>query len=187
MFALLAEVKLCCGGNREVAFMDSQKELISEFDREMAKTRKTLDAIPDNADYNYKPHPKSMSLGRLAGHLTDFAGDWGLHTLTKDKVEFGGDQKFEPYVPKSKAALLERFDNALKETREALLKTNGDTWDRNWKFVYGGTAYIDRPKHQVFREAVLDHMIHHRGQMSVYLRLLDAKVPGAYGPSADEM
>ncbi len=167
--------------------MDAQKELIAEFDRETAKTRKMLEAIPDGADWSYKPHPKSMSLGHLAGHLTDFAGDWGLHTLTKDKVEFGGDQKFEPYIPKSRAELLERFDRSLKGTREALVATTGDKWDRNWKFVYAGTAWIDQPKHQVFREAVLDHMIHHRGQMSVYLRLLNAKVPGAYGPSADEM
>lgn len=167
--------------------MDTQKELIAEFDREAAKTRKVLEAIPDGADWTYKPHPKSMTLGRLAGHLTDFVGDWGLHTLTKDKVEFGGDQKFEPYIPKSRAALLEKFDENLKGTREALVNTTGATWDRNWKFVYGGTAYIDEPKHQVFREAVLNHMIHHRGQMSVYLRLLNAKVPGTYGPSADEM
>ena len=167
--------------------MDAQKELIAEFDRESSKTRRMLDAIPEGADFSFKPHPKSMSLGHLAGHLTDFAGDWGLHTLTKDKVEFGGDQKFEPYIPSSKAALLEKFDNALKGTREALVNTTGDAWDRNWKFVYAGTAYIDQPKHQVFREAVLDHMIHHRGQLSVYLRLLGAKVPGVYGPSADEM
>lgn len=167
--------------------MDAQKELIAEFDREAAKTRKMLDAIPEGADFSFKPHPKSMSLGHLAGHLTDFAGDWGLHTLTQDKVEFGADQKFEPYIPVSKAALLERYDKALVGTRAALVKTNGEMWDRNWKFVYAGTTWIDQPKHQVFREAVLDHMIHHRGQLSVYLRLMNAKVPGAYGPSADEM
>jgi uncharacterized damage-inducible protein DinB len=171
----------------EVAIVDAQKELIAEFDREAAKTRKMLEALPAGVDFTYKPHPKSMSLGHLAGHLTDFAGEWAMGTLTKDKVEFGGDQKWEPYIPASKAALLEKFDKELVGTREALVKTTGDTWDRNWKFVYAGTAYIDQPKHQVFREAVLDHMIHHRGQMSVYLRLLNAKVPGTYGPSADEM
>ncbi len=167
--------------------MDAQKELIAEFDREAAKTRKIFEAIPDGADFNYKPHPKSMSLGHLAGHLTDFAGEWAMGTLTQDKIEFGPDRQWKPYVPESKAELLEKFDRELKGTREALMKTTGDAWDRNWKFVYAGTAYIDQPKHQVFREAVLDHMIHHRGQMSVYLRLLDAKVPGTYGPSADEM
>ncbi len=167
--------------------MDSQKELITEFDREMAKTRKTLEAIPDGADFNYKPHPKSMSLGRLAGHLTDFAGEWAMSTLTQDKIEFGADREWKPYVPESRAALLEKFDKELKGTREALVATTGDKWDRNWKFVYAGTPFIDQPKHEVFREAVLNHMIHHRGQMNVYLRLLNAKVPGVYGPSADEM
>lgn len=167
--------------------MDFQKDLIAEFDREAAKTRKMLDAIPDGADFSYKPHAKSMSLGRLAGHLTDFVGEWATGTLTKDKVEFGPDRKFEPYVPGSKAALLEKFDKQLAATRAALVATTGDKWNRNWKFVYMGTAYIDEPKHQVFREAVLNHMIHHRGQLSAYLRMLNAKVPGVYGPSADEM
>lgn len=167
--------------------MDAQKELIAEFDREAANTRKMLDAIPADADFNFKPHPKSMSLGRLASHLTDFVGDWAMSTLTKDKLEFPAGHKWEPWVPASKAALLARFDEQLAGSRAALIATNGDAWDRNWKFVYGGQAWIDQPKHQVFRDAVMNHMIHHRGQLTVYLRLLNAKVPGTYGPSADEM
>ncbi len=167
--------------------MDAQKELIAEFDRETAKTRKMLDAIPADADFNYKPHPKSMSLGRLAGHLTDFSGDWALTTLTKDKLEFAADHKWDPYVPASKAAVLEKFDKQLGETRAALVATTGEKWDRKWQFIFGGQAWIDEPKHQVFREMVMNHMIHHRGQLSVYLRLLGAKIPGIYGPSADEM
>ncbi len=75
--------------------MDAQKELIAEFDREAANTRKMLDAIPADADFNFKPHPKSMSLGRLAGHLTDFSGEWARSTLTKDKIEFGCGQQLE--------------------------------------------------------------------------------------------
>jgi len=167
--------------------MDYQKDLIAEFDHETAKTRKLLDAIPDNADWNFKPHPKSMSLGRLAGHLTDFVGEWAMGTLTKDKVEFGPDSKWEPYVPASKADLLGKFDKELAATRTALVATTGDKWDKNWQFLWGGTAYINDPKHKVFRESVLNHMIHHRGQLTVYLRLIGAKVPGVYGPSADEM
>ena len=167
--------------------MDAQKELIAEFDREAARTRKMLEAIPADADFNYKPHPKSMSLGRLAGHLTDFSGDWALTTLTKDKLEFPADHKWDPYVPASKAAVLEKFDKQLGETHAALVATTGEAWDRKWQFIFGGQAWIDQPKHQVFREMVLNHMIHHRAQLSVYLRLLGAKVPGMYGPSADEM
>ena len=167
--------------------MDAQKALVVEFDRETGKTRKMLDAIPADADWNFKPHPKSMSLGRLAGHLTDFVGDWGNHTLTMDKLEFAADHKWEPFAPTSKVELLEKFDKQLVGTRAALVATTGDAWDRNWKFVFGGTAWIDDTKYNVFRETVLNHMIHHRGQLTVYLRLIGAKVPGIYGPSADEM
>ena len=167
--------------------MDFQKDLISEFDSETAMTRKMLDAIPENVDWNFKPHPKSMSIGQLAGHLSDFAGDWAISTLTKDKIEMGPDSHFEPYIPKSKAELLGKFDKELASTRAALVATTGDVWEKNWKFSWMGTVYIDGPKYKVFRGPVLNHMVHHRGQMSVFLRLMGAKVPGTYGPSADEM
>ncbi len=167
--------------------MDFQKDLIVEFDSEAANTRKMLDAVPADADWNFKPHAKSMSLGRLTGHLTDFVGEWAMGTLTKDKVEFGADHKWEPFVPASKKELLEKFDKNLAGTRAALVATTGAAWDRNWQFVYAGTAYLNDPKHKIFRDAVLNHMIHHRGQLCVYLRLMGAKVPGIYGPSADEM
>ncbi len=167
--------------------MDFQKDLIAEFDSEAAKTRKMLEAIPADADFNFKPHPKSMSLGRLAGHLTDFVGEWALATLTKDKLEFAPDHKWEAFVPAITKELLERFDKGLAETRAVLVATTGDAWERNWQFVFAGTAYINDAKHKVFRGTVLNHMIHHRGQLTVYLRLIGAKVPGVYGPSADEM
>ena len=167
--------------------MDAQKELIAEFDREAGKTRKMLDAIPADADFGYKPHAKSMALGQLAGHVTDMTGDWGIHTLTLDKLEFAADHKWEPFVPKSKQEILDRFDAGLKKTRAELEGISPDKWDRNWKFVFGGQAWIDQPKHQVFRELVMNHMIHHRAQLGLYLRMMGAKVPGMYGPSADEM
>jgi len=167
--------------------MDAPKALIAEFDREAAKTRRMLEAIPVDADFNFKPHPKSMSLGRLAGHLTDFVGDWGNHTLTLDKLEFAADHKWEQWVPANRAAVLEKFDRELPKTRAALVALSPENWDNNWQFVFGGKAWIDDTKYNVFRETVLNHMIHHRGQLTVYLRLLGAKVPGVYGPSADEM
>jgi uncharacterized damage-inducible protein DinB len=171
----------------EVAGMDAQKELIAEFDREAARTRKMLDAIPSDADFSYKPHAKSMSLGHLAGHVTDMTGEWGLLVLTKDKVEFPADHKWTPYIPASKAALLEKFDAELPKTRSALVAVAPEQWDQNWQFVFGGHAWIDEPRHLVFRDSVLGHMVHHRAQLGVYLRLIGAKIPGMYGPSADEM
>jgi len=167
--------------------MNYQKDLLAEFDRETAKTRKLFEAIPADVDFTYKPHPKSMDLGHLAGHLTDMTGDWALFTLTKDKLEFAADHKWDPYVPASKQALLERLDRDLPKVRKELETIAPEKWDQNWQFVFGGQVWIDQPRHQVFREMVMSHMIHHRAQLGGYLRQLNAKIPGMYGPSADEM
>jgi len=167
--------------------MDIQKELIAEYERETAKTRKMIEAIPHDADLEYKPHAKSMPLGRLAGHLTDMAGDWAITTLTQDELKFPADHKWDPYTPKSKQEVLAKFDDGLPKARKALAEIKPDYWDGHWKFIFGDQVWIDQPRHQVFREMVISHMIHHRAQLGVYLRLLNAKVPGQYGPSADEM
>src|SRR5215471_13040679 len=134
--------------------MDTQKELLAEFDREAEKTRKILEALPEKPDVNWKPHEKSMPLGRLAGHVTDMTGDWALHTLTQDKLEFPADHKWEVYVPESKAALLEKFDKNLPAVRSALASISSEKWDQNWKFVFGGQAWIDQPRYQVWRDTV---------------------------------
>jgi uncharacterized damage-inducible protein DinB len=167
--------------------MDFQQELIAEYDREAASTRKILAAIPADADFTYKPHPKSMSLGRLAGHTAELAGEWAITTLTTDKLEFPADHKWEPYIPASREALLERFDKETAEAKAALAGFAPEKWDENWKFVAGGQAWIDESKYQVWRTWVLNHMIHHRAQLGVYLRVLDKPIPGMYGPSADGM
>jgi uncharacterized damage-inducible protein DinB len=167
--------------------MDYQKELIAEYERETAKTRKMLDAIPADADMSYKPHPKSMPLGNLAGHLTDMSGDWALHTLTLNKLEFPADHKWEPYIPANKQEVLAKLDKQLPIALKALSEITPEKWDQHWKFIFGGQTWIDQPRHQVFREMVISHMVHHRAQLGVYLRLLNAKIPGLYGPSADEM
>ena len=167
--------------------MDYQKELLAEFDREVDRTRKIFEAIPDSADYNWKPHAKSMPLGRLAGHVTDMTGDWALHTLTLNKLEFPADHKWEQWVPESKAALIAKLDSNLPTIQKALAELPPEKWDENWQFVFGGHVWIDQPRHQVFRELVLSHLVHHRAQLGVYIRLLGGKLPGMYGPSADEM
>jgi uncharacterized damage-inducible protein DinB len=166
--------------------MDFQQELVAEYNRETAKTRKMLEAIPADADFTWKPHPKSMSLGQLAGHISDTAGEWAITTFTTDKLEFPADHKFEPYVPASDKAMLEKFDSQVAEAKAALARFAPEKWDENWKFVAGGQAWIDESKYRVFRDWVLDHLIHHRAQLGVYLRLLDKPIPGTYGPSADE-
>lgn len=167
--------------------MDYRKELRAEYDREIDRTRKMMEAIPEGADFAWKPHEKSMTLGRLAGHLTDMTGDWAMHTVTLDKLEFPADHKWESYVPESKAALLQRLDSKLGEFHEALDSLTDEKWDHNWQFVFGGQVWIDQPRHQVFRELVMNHLVHHRAQLSVYIRMVGGKIPGMYGPSADEM
>lgn len=166
--------------------MDYQKELIAEFDREMDSTRKIFAAIPADADFNYAPHPKSMRLGRLAGHISGLAGQWTMSVLTGDKLEYGPEHP-RPSVPVSKGTLLEGFDRQVAESKAALAKFAPAKWDENWKFVSDGHTRIDAAKYFVFRTCVLNHLIHHRAQLGVYLRLLNKPIPGTYGPSADEM
>ncbi len=167
--------------------MNFQQELVAEYDREAARTRKIFEAVPEDVDLAWKPHAKSMSLGRLAGHISDMTGDWALLTLTKDKLEFPADHKWEQYAPASKAALLEKFDRERAEVRKALAAVSPAKWDENWQFIFGGQKFIDQPRYQVFRDMVMNHLVHHRAQLGVYLRLLHKPIPGTYGPSADEM
>ena len=165
--------------------MDIQKELIAEYDRETDRTRKTLEAIPDDADFNWQPHAKSMRLGKLAGHVSDTNGDWALHTLTHDRLEW--NPEMNPKDPTNKKDILARFEKQVAEVKPALAAMTPAKWDSNWKFVAGEQTWIDDSKYAVWRTWVLNHLVHHRAQLGVYLRLLDKKVPGMYGPSADEM
>lgn len=165
--------------------MDIQKELIAEYERETDRTRKTLEAIPDDADFSWKPHAKSMALGQLAGHVSDTNGDWALHTLTRDRLDWTPDMK-PPETP-NKKELLTRFEKQIAEVKPALSAMTPAKWDSNWKFVAGDQTWIDDSKYGVWRTWVLNHLVHHRAQLGVYLRLLNKKVPGMYGPSADEM
>lgn len=167
--------------------MDIQKALIAEYDRETASTRKMLDAIPADADFSYKPHAKSMSLGQLSGHVAETAGQWASSALTKDKIEMVVGEKFEPYVPASKAELLSKFDAQTAETKKTLAGFPLARWDENWKFVAGDQTWINDTKYEVWRTWVMNHLVHHRAQLGVYLRLLDKPIPGTYGPSADGM
>ena len=165
--------------------MDFQKELIAEYDRESANTRKILEAIPDDADFAWKPHTKSAPLGRLAAHLSDTNGDWAMHTITQDRLEWTPDMS--PKDPTNKKDLLARFEKQVAEVKPELVKMTPAKWDSNWKFVAGDQTWIDDSKYNVWRNWVVNHLVHHRAQLGVYLRLLDKKVPGIYGPSADEM
>lgn len=165
--------------------MDIQKSLIAEFDAETESTRKLLNAIPENADFSWQPHPKSMNLGRLANHVADTNGNWAVHTLTTDRLDWSPDMA--PANFSNKADLIANFEKNVAKAKSALAAMTPEKWDSNWKFVAGDQAWIDDTKFNVMRTWVINHMIHHRAQLGVYLRLLGAKLPGMYGPSADEM
>ena len=165
--------------------MDIQKELIAEYDRELATTRKMLNAIPDGADMTWKANPKSMTLARLAGHVAETAGEWGRDTLSKDGIVFDMAD-YKPWAPASKEELLAKFDKDTGEARAILAGFNPAKWDDNWKMTAGEQVWIDSPRYEVFRTWVLNHLIHHRAQLGRDLRTLGAPIPGCYGPSADE-
>jgi uncharacterized damage-inducible protein DinB len=184
---ILTHLSVCWFGDLRRLPMDFQKELIAEYDRELAITRKMLEAVPEDADFAWKANPKSMSLGRLAGHVAETPGDWAVHTLTMDKLEWGPDHQFESYIPASKAALLERFDKETGEARAALVALDPAKWDDNWKMIAMGQTWIDDSRYGVWRNWVVSHTVHHRAQLGRDLRTLGVPIPGCYGPSADEM
>jgi uncharacterized damage-inducible protein DinB len=165
--------------------MDIQEELKAEYDRELASTRKMLDAIPADADLNWKPNPKCMTLGRLAAHVAETAGAWGVDTLSKDGLKFDMGS-YKPWNPASKAEILQKFDSETAQAKQILASLDAVRWNDNWKMTAGDQTWIDDSRYNVFRTWVLNHLIHHRAQLGRDLRTLGAPIPGMYGPSADE-
>lgn len=162
--------------------MTISQSLLPEFDQEMAGVRKTLERVPEGKA-DWKPHAKSMSLGRLAGHLAELPG-WVDATLKQDVLEMSGD--FKPFISASPKELLEKFDQVSAQARAAIAKASDEDLMKNWSLKAGGKVMFSMPKVAVLRNFVMNHMIHHRGQLTVYLRLNDVPVPSLYGPSADE-
>jgi len=165
--------------------MDIQKELIAEYDRECSATRKMLEAIPADADLTWKANPKNMTLGRLAGHVAETAGEWGIETLSKPGLQLDMGN-YKPWNPAAKAEILEKFDTDTAKAKSVLAALDPARWDDNWKMTAGDQTWIDDSRYSVFRTWVLNHLIHHRAQLGRDLRTLGVAIPGCYGPSADE-
>lgn len=165
--------------------VDIQKELEKEYDGEVELTRKMLDAIPADADMDWKANPKSMTLGRLAAHVAETAGAWGISTLSKDGLRFDMEN-YKPWRPASKAEILEKFDGDTARVKSILAGLDPAKWDENWKMTAGDQTWINDSRYRVFRTWVLNHLIHHRAQLGRDLRSLGTSIPGMYGPSADE-
>ena len=156
---------------------------LAEYDQENAGTRKMLERYPEGKN-DWKPHDKSFSMSALAGHVATLA-DFLTQIVGKDRMDMKpGDHK--PFHPKTKTELLERFEVEAKKAREGLAKMPEADLEKNWAFYYDGTKYIDQPKFEVLRSFYFNHLVHHRGQLTVYYRENGVPVPGLYGPSADE-
>ena len=158
--------------------------LLPEFDREMGLTRRALEHVPDGK-FDWQPHPTSVTLGRLAEHLCDMPY-WTTLTLAQAGVDMPPERPAGYAPPSTCAAVLAQFDRALKEARGHLVgKTDGE-FAAPWTLTSGGKEVFTMPRSTVIRTFVLNHMIHHRGQLVMYLRMLNVPVPSFYGPSADE-
>ncbi len=156
--------------------------LLPEFDREMAILRKTLDRLPDE-HWDWQPHAKSMKLGHLANHLADIVA-WPTITFDRDVLDL---KDWAVPSGKTREEVLAAFDKNRVAGRQALHDVPDETANGQWSLSTEGHTIMTLPKMDVIRTWVLNHMVHHRAQMGVYLRLLDIPVPGVYGPSADEM
>ena len=156
--------------------------LLPEFDHEMTTTRKVLERLPEDR-LDWKPHVKSFSLGALATHVATLP-TWGAETLNKSELDLAGGQPAAA-LP-SKTELMAAFDRNVAATRLALAGKTDAELLAMWTLKRGGKTIFSMPKTSVLRSFVFSHLIHHRGQLSVYLRLLDVPVPSIYGPSADE-
>lgn len=156
---------------------------LAELDNEAKTTRECLSRIPlDKSDW--KPHEKSMSMGRLAVHCAEMFG-WTKETLTQDVLDFS-TMDVTPFEPKTTEELLAFFDKHIEKAKEILGATSDETMFTDWTMRNGEQVYMTMPKVAVMRSFVLNHIVHHRGQLTVYMRLNDIPVPSIYGPSADE-
>ncbi|MHB1193004.1 MAG: DinB family protein [Longimicrobiales bacterium] len=156
--------------------------LLPEFEQEMSNTRKVLERVPDDK-LDFKPHEKSFSLHDLAAHVANIP-TWTGVTLTTTELDL--NQPWERNIPAGRAELLAAFDAAVADARPVLEKATADDFSVAWTLRSGEEVWFTLPRSAVFRSFVMSHLIHHRAQLTVYLRLLDIPVPGIYGPSADE-
>jgi uncharacterized damage-inducible protein DinB len=157
--------------------------LLSEFDEEMKKTRTMLERVPAGKG-DFVPHQKSMPLGRLAPHVAQLAG-FGLTILTQPGLDFA-QSSIRPLPFESADQLVRAFDEGAAKARRALEQTTDDAWTQPWKLTFQGNKIFEGTRFLAYREMFINHLVHHRAQLGVYLRLNGAPVPSTYGPSADE-
>lgn len=160
--------------------MSIADRLLPEFDQEMASTRRVIERVPDD-NPDWKPHPKSFSIAHLAQLLSWMPG-WIGQTLTGTELDLAGGGE---YSVETTETLLKTFDENVRSSRDAIAASEDADYDVPWSLKMKDTAIFTAPRRDVVRQHI-SHLSHHRGQMTVYLRLLDVPVPSIYGPTADE-
>jgi uncharacterized damage-inducible protein DinB len=166
--------------------MTIAESILPEFDMEMAGTRKTLERVPDDK-LDWKAHPKSNTIGWVASHLAEIVG-WVDGTLTQETWDINpeGGEPYRTVVLDKRQEILDLFDANVAAARKQIVATSDEEFARSWSLLSGGEKLITMPKLGVIRTWVLNHTIHHRGHLCVYLRLNDIPIPALYGPSGDE-
>ncbi len=166
--------------------MGLHEALLPEFDQEMANTRKTLERVPEQK-LGWKPHEKSGTMGWLATHLANIP-TWVNKTIDTDSLDLApGGVSVGPMPPaKSRKEVLETFDKNVAAARAAIAQASDAHLVKPWSLLFGGKTMFTLPRIAVLRSFVMNHSIHHRAQLGVYLRLNNVAVPAIYGPSADE-
>lgn len=157
--------------------------LIAEIEQEAIATRKCLERIPADK-FGWKPHERSMEMGRLASHIAEMFG-WTNSTMESAELDFS-KMDYQPFEPQSTEQLVEFLDERVSEAVRALSGASDERFMESWTLKNAETTYFTIPKAVVMRSFVINHIVHHRGQLTVYLRLNDIPVPEIYGPSADE-
>ncbi len=163
--------------------MNLIEPIIAELQQEAATTRKLLERVPPD-QFAWKPHEKSMTLGRLAAHIAELYS-FANPISTQDELDFATGN-YEPFTPANLSELLEKFDKDVADAIEILKTQPDDRLRAAWRMRSGAQVFFEMPRITVLRSFMLNHIVHHRGQLSVYLRLRDVPLPPIYGPTADE-
>jgi uncharacterized damage-inducible protein DinB len=154
--------------------------LLPEFDQEMATTRRVIERVPTDKG-KFKPHPKSFALGHLTQLVAGMPG-WITNAVTQTSLDLGG---YPGYSYEKTEDLVKSFDKNVKEARQAIAAAKDTDFNVNWSLKRGDQVFFTAPRAVIVRQTI-NHLVHHRGQLTVYLRLVDVAVPSIYGPTADE-
>lgn len=165
--------------------MELRVFLLEQLEREAAACRRVLERVPEGQN-SWKPHERSMELGYLAALVATIPG-WPSFMVGRDEVDLNGpDQNMRTAAVETRAELLKLLDSGMAKSREALQNASDERLREPWRILMGSQVLAEGPRYQMIADGALSHVAHHRGQLTVYLRLNEIKVPAIYGPSADE-